>query len=86
MTDQLTSRRVVRDVQSALTNLAQRTPDHFEREQRPFFERVRASYLSLAAEHSERIKLIDAALPLEQVQQQIAAQVQALVGRLRPSS
>jgi dTMP kinase len=66
--------------------IAERTPDHFEREQRPFFERVRASYLSLAAEHSERIKLIDAALPLEQVQQQIAEQVQALVGRLRPSS
>ena len=32
--------------------IAERTPDHFEREQRPFFERVRASYLSLAAEHS----------------------------------
>ena len=43
----------------------ERTPDHFEREQRPFFERVRASYLSLAAEHPERIKLIDAALPLD---------------------
>ena len=67
--------------------IAERIPDHFEREQRPFFERVRAAYLALAVEHSQRIKLVDAARPLEQVQKQIAAQVQALIGRFgRPSS
>ncbi|HXS79080.1 MAG TPA: dTMP kinase [Gammaproteobacteria bacterium] len=62
--------------------IGDRTPDHFEREQRPFFERVRAAYLALAAQHPERIKIVDAAMPLPQVQSQIEAQVAALVGRL----
>jgi len=59
-----------------------RTPDHFEREQRPFFERVRATYLSRAAQHPERIKIVDAAQPLPQVQRQIEVEVRALVSRL----
>jgi dTMP kinase len=58
-----------------------RALDHFEREQRPFFERVRAAYLSLAREHPHRIKVIDAAQPLDVVQLQIAAEVQALLER-----
>jgi len=58
-----------------------RKPDHFEREQRPFFERVRATYLSLAAQHRDRIKIVDAAVPLAQVQRQIEAEVAALVRR-----
>jgi dTMP kinase len=58
-----------------------RTPDHFEREQRPFFERVRAAYLSLAAQHPDRIKVIDAAEPLQRVQQRIDGEVGKLVGR-----
>jgi dTMP kinase len=58
-----------------------RTPDHFEREQRPFFERVRAAYLSLAAQYPERIKIIDAARPLQEVQQQIGAEIAALAQR-----
>ncbi len=63
------------------SRIGDRTPDHFEREQRPFFERVRAAYLSLAAEHPHRIAVIDAALPLTAVQKQIEARVQALVQR-----
>jgi dTMP kinase len=62
--------------------IGDRKPDHFEREQRPFFERVRAAYLALAAQHPERIKIVDAALPLPQVQSQIEAHVAALVRRL----
>ena len=62
--------------------ISSRTPDHFEREQRPFFERVRAAYLTLAAKQSTRIKIIDAARSLDRVQQQIEAEVQALVTRL----
>ena len=62
--------------------IGDRTPDHFEREQRPFFERVRAAYLALAAQHPERIKIVDAAMPLPQVQSQIEAQVAALARRL----
>jgi dTMP kinase len=67
------------------SRISDRTPDHFEREQRPFFERVRAAYLALAAEQPSRIKIIDAALPLERVQQQIAGHVRALVDRLGAS-
>lgn len=55
--------------------------DHFEREQRPFFERVRAAYLALAAEQPARIKVIDAARPLDDVQRQIETHVRALVAR-----
>ena len=58
-----------------------RKPDHFEREQRPFFERVRAAYLTLAKQHPERIKVIDAAMPLSEVQRQIGVEVGALVSR-----
>jgi dTMP kinase len=64
------------------SRIGARTPDHFEREQRPFFERVRAAYLSLAAQHPERIKIVDAAQPLAQVQRQIEVEVRALVSRL----
>lgn len=63
------------------SRISSRTLDHFEREQRPFFERVRAAYLALAAEHPGRIKVIDAAQPLERVQHEIGAQVRALVER-----
>jgi dTMP kinase len=62
--------------------ISARTPDHFEREQRPFFERVRGAYLSLAAEQSSRIKIIDAAQPLDLVQRQIEAHVRTLLNRL----
>ena len=61
--------------------IGDRTPDHFEREQRPFFERVRAAYLSLAEQHPERIKVIDAARALPEVQSQIEREVAALVSR-----
>lgn len=61
--------------------IANRKPDHFEREQRPFFERVRAAYLTLAAAHSERIKIIDASQPLALVQRQIEDQLRPLLAR-----
>ena len=63
--------------------ISNRAPDHFEREQRPFFERVRETYRSLAAEHAQRIKIVDAALPLPRVQEQIEKHVEALVRRFR---
>ncbi len=66
----------------AINRIGARTPDHFEREQRPFFERVRATYLSLAAQHPERIKIVDAAQPLPEVQRQVGIEVRALVSRL----
>ena len=63
------------------SRISSRTPDHFEREQRPFFERVRAAYLSLAQRDPSRIKIVDAARPLPQVQSQIEAEINALVDR-----
>jgi dTMP kinase len=63
------------------SRISARVPDHFEREQRPFFERVRATYRSLASEYPQRIAVVDAALPLAQVQDQIEARVRALVRR-----
>jgi dTMP kinase len=45
--------------------------DRFEAEPAQFFERVRAAYLELAAREPERIRVIDAAQPLLQVQLQI---------------
>ena len=45
--------------------------DRFEREAIDFFERVRAMYLHLAQESSGRYRIIDASVPLEQVQEQL---------------
>jgi dTMP kinase len=59
-----------------------RALDYFEREERPFFERVRAAYLARAAEYPDRIKVVDAAQPLEVVRRQIASEIEALIERL----
>ena len=48
-------------------------PDRFEREQLDFFERVRQGYLAQAAKAPARYRVVDASLPLANVQQQIAA-------------
>ena len=45
--------------------------DRFEAEPAQFFERVRAAYLDLAAREPGRIRVIDAAQPLREVQRQI---------------
>ncbi|MBM4222053.1 MAG: dTMP kinase [Gammaproteobacteria bacterium] len=42
--------------------------DRFEREANPFFSRVRARYLELAKAQPQRIRVIDAAQPLPEVQ------------------
>lgn len=46
--------------------------DRFELEDLAFFERVRATYLQMAGESSGRYRVVDASLPLEQVQAQLA--------------
>lgn len=45
--------------------------DRFELEEIDFFERVRATYLDLAEQSSGRYRIIDASLPLEDVQRQL---------------
>lgn len=45
-----------------------REPDRFEREKQAFYERVRAAYLRRAAEHPRRIRVIDAARTISEIQ------------------
>ncbi len=45
-----------------------READRFEKEQRNFYDRVRNAYLRRAAEHPERIRRIDAQLPIPEIQ------------------
>jgi len=47
--------------------------DRFEAEAQAFFERVRATYLELARGEPKRISVIDASVPLEAVERQVAA-------------
>jgi len=48
-----------------------REPDRFEREQAEFFERVRMAYLRRAAEHPQRIRIINAARSIADVQAEL---------------
>lgn len=45
--------------------------DRFESEKKAFFKQVRLTYLSLAKEQPDRIKVIDASVSLDKVQMQI---------------
>jgi dTMP kinase len=60
--------------------IAARKPDHFEREQDSFFQRVRAGYLDRAKRDPERIAVVDAAAKLDDVQHAIAAKLDDLLG------
>jgi dTMP kinase len=44
-----------------------RTLDRFEREDRAFFERVRAAYLERSRAESQRVRLIDASVPVPEI-------------------
>lgn len=48
-----------------------RTPDRFEREQDDFYARVRAAYLRRAREFPRRIRVIDAARTISEIQQEL---------------
>lgn len=67
-------------VEQGLARAGQRSaPDRFEREARAFFERVRETYLGIAALEPQRVKVIDASKDLAQVEQQLRAVLEALV-------
>ncbi len=55
-------------VEIAARRIAERHHDRFEREQVAFFERVRTAYLERAANHP-RIRVVDASVELDQVQE-----------------
>ncbi|HET9352352.1 MAG TPA: dTMP kinase, partial [Burkholderiales bacterium] len=44
-----------------------KTLDRFEREERAFFERVRAAYLERSRAEPQRIRVVDAGLPLPEI-------------------
>lgn len=54
-------------------------PDRFEKNSLNFFNRVRRTYLDIAAREPGRVHVVDAALPLEQVQQQVRAAIGAFL-------
>ncbi|MBS1213164.1 MAG: thymidylate kinase [Proteobacteria bacterium] len=53
--------------------------DRFETEDSAFFERIRAAYLEQFRRFPQRIRLVDASRPLEEVQ----AQIETLIGEWR---
>jgi dTMP kinase len=59
-------------VETGLARAAKRSePDRFERQKLEFFQRVREAYLQIAHQQPERVKVIDASLELDLVQEQI---------------
>lgn len=56
--------------------------DRFEQEQLVFFERVRAGYLVRAEQSPERIRVIDASVPLAQVQATLNNELNSYIERL----
>ena len=67
-------------VETGMTRIAERgKPDRFEREDRQFFQRIRDSYLQRAAAEPQRIRLIDARAPVQQVSREALAAVSALL-------
>ncbi len=60
-------------VETGLSRAKKRSdPDRFEREQLEFFNRVRHTYLDRAGQMPDRYAIIDASLPLADVQAQLA--------------
>jgi dTMP kinase len=55
----------------AMARIADRPHDHFEREAGTFFERVRKTYLDLAAAEPDRIKVVDASASQSEVSDSI---------------
>ena len=61
-------------VETGLARAARRSePDRFERQKLEFFERVRQAYLEIARQQPARVKVVDASLELDRVQEQISA-------------
>lgn len=58
---------------------ARSAPDRFEQEQQAFFERVRQTYLERARAEPERIRVINAAPELEQVQAALARELDRIL-------
>jgi dTMP kinase len=67
-------------IETGLRRAEQRgAPDRFEREQRDFFQRVRSAYLAAAEREPNRIHVIDASRPTDEVTQTAIAVLRNLV-------
>lgn len=60
------------------------TPDRLEREEPAFHHRIVEGYRELARAHGERIKVVDAAPPRDEVFQGVAQVVEAFLSERRP--
>ncbi len=58
-------------ISTGFQRIVSRGKDRIEQESIEFFERVRSTYLRLAASEPQRVKLIDAAQPVDEVSRQI---------------
>ena len=67
-------------IDKGLKRAGQRSaPDRFERETLDFFERVRASYLAIAAQEPQRVKVIDAGQDFPDVERQLRSVLETLI-------
>ncbi|MFL2554604.1 MAG: dTMP kinase [Candidatus Rariloculaceae bacterium] len=66
-------------IEIGMARIAKRKPDHFEREDREFFERVRKGYLNLVARFPDRIKLINADQSITDVQRELRHHIDKLL-------
>jgi dTMP kinase len=64
-----------------MARIADRPHDHFERESEKFFERVRQTYLDLAARVPERIRIVDASASQAEVLASIERELEAFCRR-----
>lgn len=65
------------------SRIRHREQDHFEQEDREFFERVRAEYHAIAAREPERVQVIDAAQTEEDVRLSLRAVLQRFIMQRR---
>lgn len=67
-------------VEAGLERAGQRsTPDRFESESLRFMQQTRAAYLKIAADEPERVKVIDAARPLDEVLAQLDTEIDVIL-------
>ena len=67
-------------IDKGLKRAGQRSaPDRFERETLEFFERVRVSYLAIAAQEPQRVKVIDAGQDFLDVERQLRSVLETLI-------
>jgi dTMP kinase len=73
-------------VSVGMSRIADRPHDHFEREESAFFERVRRTYLEIAAREPDRVRIIEASAPKASVRAAIERELDTFCSRFRGSN